>query len=210
MDFGEEAPMGRAVAVNLLLLGLFGLQHSGMARQGFKKRWTAIIPEHLERSTYVLVSSLTLFLLFWQWRPISGMVWNLQDSFPGTLLWGCFWFGWLMVFVSSFLINHFDLFGLRQVYLHLRSRPYTPLEFNTPALYRYVRHPIMLGFLIAFWSTPRMTIGHLIFSIGATLYILIGIRLEERDLVDLHGEAYEDYRRRASMLQPLPMKRREP
>ena len=200
IDQGPESPPLAALSVNLLLLGLFGLQHSMMARRGFKQWWTRIVPEPVERSTYVLISSLLLFFLIRQWRPIQGGIWDLADTVLGPVLSVLFWAGWLIVFSSTFMINHFDLFGLRQVYLYWKGREYTPLEFTAPGFYRYVRHPLMLGFLIVFWSSPQMTWGRLIFAAGLTVYILIALQLEEKDLKSVHGDAYENYRKRVSML----------
>jgi methanethiol S-methyltransferase len=206
----DSAPLGsmpEALLVNLLLLGLFAFQHSVMARPGFKERWTRIVPKSVERSTYVLISSLLLALLFWKWQPITATVWAVAGSAGRGALQAMFWLGWLIVLSSTFMINHFDLFGLRQVYLRLRSEPYRPLPFVQVALYRFVRHPIMLGFLVAFWSTPTMTVGHLLFAGATTGYIFIGIWLEERDLRKAHGEAYEQYRRETSMIVPLPSRK---
>lgn len=207
IDSGPEAPLTQAIVVDLLLLGLFAIQHSGMARMGFKNWWTRIVPEPVERSTFVLISSLLLFLLFRQWRPITGEVWNLENTFFDPILSGIFWIGWLIVLFSTFMIDHFELFGLRQVYLYLRGKEDAPMEFKTPALYKYVRHPIMLGFIIAFWATPKMTLGHLIFAAVTTVYILIAIQLEERDLRNIYGEAYENYCKRVSMLFLSPGKK---
>ena len=208
IDSSPAGSMPEAILVDLLLLGLFAVQHSTMARPWFKERWTRIVPRSVERSTYVLVSSLLLALLFWKWQPITATIWDVGSPAGRGLLGALFWLGWLIVLSSTFMINHFDLFGLRQVYLRLRSEPYTPLPFVTVALYRFVRHPIMLGFLIAFWSTPVMTLGHLLFAGATTGYIFIGIFLEERDLRRAHGADHERYCREASMILPLP--RRKP
>lgn len=202
IDSGAAAPLREALIVNVLLLGAFAIQHSVMARPGFKKWWTRIIPKSIERSTFVLLASLLLLLLYWQWRPMTAQVWAVEHSAGKILLHALYFLGWLIVFLGTFMINHFDLFGLRQVYLKLRNREYTDLDFRVAGFYKFVRHPIMLGFLIAFWAAPVMTVGRLLFAVATTGYILIALQLEERDLVNHFGEQYREYRRKTSMLMP--------
>ncbi len=202
IDNGVEASIGEAVVVNVLLLGLFAVQHSVMARPAFKRWWTRLVPRTIERSTYVLISSLVLFLLFWQWRTMPAVIWDVTWVPGRVALWVLFAAGWVTVLLSTFMINHFDLFGLRQVHLVWRGVPYSHLEFRTSLLYRVVRHPLMLGFIVAFWSAPTMTAGHLLFAVATTGYILIAIQLEEHDLSAALGEQYRDYRRRVPMLVP--------
>lgn len=208
IDSGAEAPFVEALLINAFLLGLFAIQHSVMARPAFKTWWTRVIPLPVERSTYVLLSSLLLFLLFWQWRSMPGVVWSAENSVVRVILLTLYWMGWLLVILSTFMIDHFDFFGLRQVYLYIRNEPYSNKGFRTPALYRYVRHPIMLGFFIAFWATPRMSAGHFVFALASTIYILIALQFEERDLVSVHGDAYREYKRQVPKLFPLPGKKR--
>jgi protein-S-isoprenylcysteine O-methyltransferase Ste14 len=208
LDGPSRDPLGTALAVDVALLGLFAVQHSVMARSWFKKAWTRLVPEPAERSTYVLFSSLALLLLFWQWRPIGGEVWSVEGGVARVALLGLFGFGWALVLACTFLINHFDLFGLRQVWLHLTGKPYKALGFVTPGPYRHVRHPLYVGWLFAFWMTPTMTVAHLVFAVATTAYILIAIQLEERDLVREHGRAYLQYREGVPMLVPFSGPRR--
>lgn len=204
IDSGATGPLAESLVVDTLLLGLFALQHSVMARPAFKRWWTRFVPASIERSTYVLVASLVLLLLYWQWRPITAPIWSIEQAFAATALNAVFWFGWLTVLLSTFLIDHFELFGLRQVFARLADRRPPEPAFKTPFLYRRVRHPIYLGFLLAFWATPAMTAGHLLFAAATTGYILIGIQLEERDLVQRFGDQYLRYRERVGMLIPWP------
>ena len=208
VDSAPQGSLAQALLVNALLLGVFAVQHSLMARPFFKRWWTKIVPKSAERSTYVLFSSLALILMFWLWQPIGGTVWNVQDPVARGILLSLFVFGWLIVLGSTIMINHFDLFGLRQVTLYLLGRDYTPIRFRTPGPYRLVRHPLYAGFLLAFWATPTMTIAHLVFAIATTAYILIAIQLEERDLLNEHGKKYEHYRRTVPMLIPIGKNKR--
>jgi protein-S-isoprenylcysteine O-methyltransferase Ste14 len=203
LDSAPQGPLGQALLVNALLLGLFAVQHSVMARSWFKRWLTRFVPAHLERSTYVLMASLTLILLYWQWQPLGGMVWEVSDPLWRGVLHALFACGWFLILYATFLINHFDLFGLRQVWLNLRGKDYTPLNFGTPGAYKMVRHPIYLGWVVAAWATPSMSITHLFFAVATTAYILVGIRFEERDLVRGHGVTYERYRERVPMLFPF-------
>lgn len=201
IDVGPSAGLTEALLIDVGLLLLFAVQHSVMARDWFKERWTEIVPRHLERSTYVLIASLVLALLCWQWRPIPETVWSVSG--PGaTVLWMVFALGWVIVLVTTFLIDHFSLFGLRQVWAHFRGERPEPPRFQEPGLYQYVRHPLYFGFLLAFWAIPEMTAGHLLFAGATTGYILVAIQFEERDLLRYHGRRYAEYRERVSMLIP--------
>jgi len=209
LDGQPRGPLIGALMVDVALLTLFAVQHSVMARKWFKEWWTRVVPKPLERSTYVLFSSAALLLLFWQWRPLGGVVWSVENPTGQLILRALFAFGWLMVLVSTFLINHFDLFGMRQVWLYLRGRDYTTLKFGTPGPYRLVRHPLYVGWLFAFWSTPTMTFAHLLFSLATTAYILLAIQFEERDLIREHGDTYQAYRRSVPMLIPFVRRNRD-
>ena len=203
LDSAPTAPLGMALLINVGLLSLFAVQHSVMARPWFKRGLVRLIPEAAERSTYVLASSVALILLFWLWSPLGGTVWDVQNPIGRAVLYGLFAFGFLLVLYTTFLINHFDLFGLRQVWLYLLGREYTSLNFVMPGPYRLVRHPLYVGWLFAFWATPTMTLTHLLFAVVTTAYILVAIRFEERDLIDAHPE-YADYKRRVPMMLPIP------
>jgi methanethiol S-methyltransferase len=204
LDGPLEGTLLSALAIDCALLTVFAVQHSVMARRWFKERWTRIVPWAIERSTYVLCASLALLLLFWQWRPVGMPIWTIENAAVRFGLWALFAAGWGTVLVVTFLINHFDLFGLRQAWLPLIGRPYKPVAFRTPLPYRLVRHPLYFGFLLAFWMTPTMTLAHLVFAVATTAYIVLAIQFEERDLVAEHGAAYEEYRRKVPMLLPAP------
>ena len=202
IDSGMVVPLAEALIVNILLMSLFAVQHSVMARRQFKQWWTQYVPKTVERSTYVLFASLALVLLFWQWRPIPAVVWQVADPRVAMAIMALSFVGWLLVLTSTFLINHFELFGLHQVANNLTGRPMPTMRFRTPLYYRFVRHPIYLGFIIAFWAAPTMTVGHLLFAAVTTAYIFIGIALEEHDLIEMFGDEYRRYRERVSMLVP--------
>jgi protein-S-isoprenylcysteine O-methyltransferase Ste14 len=208
IDTGPPSNVSEAIAVNLLLMSLFAIQHSVMARASFKQWLAQFIPAACERSSYVLLSSLILLLLFWQWRPIPIPIWQ-ASGMAALLLTGVHWLGWSIAFASTHMIDHFDLFGLRQAFVALRGTEMPSQSFKTPLLYRIVRHPLMLGFLIAFWATPEMTIGHLLFALANTAYILVALQFEERDLITAFGATYQDYRRRVPMLLPRLFTRRQ-
>jgi protein-S-isoprenylcysteine O-methyltransferase Ste14 len=204
INSGETGAFWSSLLINVGLLGLFAIQHSGMARPGFKEWWTKIIPKPIERSTYVLLASLVLVLLMWQWQPLTGIVWSVENEIGRWILWGLFGLGWFIVLISTYMISHFHLFGLTQVTNYLRKKGFASPEFQTPGFYRYVRHPLMLGFFIAFWAIPDMTVGHLLFSVATTGYILIALQLEESDLLEAFGEKYQKYREQVPMFIPRP------
>jgi protein-S-isoprenylcysteine O-methyltransferase Ste14 len=208
LDGPATTTFSTALALDILLLAVFAIQHSVMARRWFKNWWTQVVPWAIERSTYVLFASLALDLLFWQWRPLGGTVWSVQQPAARALVWAVFGYGWLQVLIITFLINHFDLFGLRQVWLHLTRRQYTRVGFSAPAPYRLVRHPLYLGFVLAFWAAPTMTVAHFTFAVITTAYIVVAIQFEERDLAHEHGASYQEYRRRIPMLVPRVVGRR--
>jgi protein-S-isoprenylcysteine O-methyltransferase Ste14 len=208
IDSGAPAPLAEALIVNMALIAAFGVQHSVMARQGFKRWWTKTVPQAIERSTFVLFASLALILLFWQWRPMPSAVWVVDDAVGALVLKASFWIGCALVLIATFLFDHFELFGLRQVFARLLKRDIPPPEFHTPLFYRHVRHPLYLGFVIAFWATPHMSAGHLLFAIATTGYILIGIWFEERDLIEQFGARYRVYREQVGMLIPRLRKSR--
>jgi protein-S-isoprenylcysteine O-methyltransferase Ste14 len=203
IDTGKPSPISSAVIIDAVLLSIFALQHSIMARQGFKRQWTRIVSWYVERTTYVVAATAALALLLWQWRPIPAAIWDIRGTVFGSVLSVTFWIGWGILLLSTFLINHFELFGLNQVWAYSRGVEFHPPAFKSPSLYRVVRHPIYMGFVIAFWSAPRMTVGHLLFSVATTGYILVGIFFEERDLVSHYGDLYREYRTRVPMLIPF-------
>jgi protein-S-isoprenylcysteine O-methyltransferase Ste14 len=203
IDSGVEGSVGMALTINAGLLALFALQHSIMARSWFKRAWTRIVPPAAERSTYVLFSSVALIVLFWQWRPMGGLLWQVDNELGRMAIYWIYAAGWLLLLAATFMINHFDLFGLRQVYLRFRQQEYVGLPFRTPGLYRYVRHPIYLAWLCIFWATPRMTIAHLVFALATTAYILIAIQWEEQDLTHAYGDAYRKYRQQVPKILPV-------
>ena len=207
IDSGIQGGTDNAWLINILLLSLFAVQHSVMARQGFKKWWTKIIPKSIERSTFVLISSLVLILLFYYWRPMPGIIWSVENDLLVLFMNTLYFAGWFIVLLGTFLINHFNLFGLQQVYLNMKNSEPKPPQFVRPLFYKVVRHPLMLGFIIAFWATPHMTVGHLLFAFATTGYILVAIQLEERDMVRFHGEDYKRYQREVSQIIPLPPKK---
>ena len=207
IDSGTAGFVGTALIVNIILLVLFAVPHSVMARPGFKKWWTQFVPQPVERSTYVLIANLLVILLFWQWRPMTGVVWDVGNPVGATILWVLFFLGFGIVVIASLIIDHFDLFGTRQVFLYAQDKEYTDPAFKVSAFYKFIRHPILFGWIVAFWSTPRMTTGHLLFAIATTVYMLIAIRFEERDLVTFYGDAYREYQRKVPMLIPWPVRK---
>lgn len=202
IDHGPPTAVGWAIVIDVALVALFAVQHSVMARPAFKRWLTRVVPESIERSTYVLATNLVLVLLYWQWRPITATIWDLTAPAGRTVLWGLFWLGWAITVASTFMVSHVDLFGLRQVYLAWRAQPYSHIGFHARALYKMVRHPLMVGFVIAFWATPTMTAGHLLFAGAMNGFIVIAVQLEERDLIAALGDEYRQYRRQVPMLVP--------
>lgn len=207
IDGTPQVPIGKAILINSALLLLFALQHSIMARPAFKRRWTKIVPEPMERSTFVIFTCICLFLLMWQWQPMGGIIWSVENPMAKAILTAVYFIGWGIVFISTFMINHFDLFGLRQVWLYFRGEEYKPLPFRVPLFYRFVRHPLYFGFLIAFWATPVMTVAHLFFAVMTTGYILTAIQFEEKDLVTHFGEKYISYKKKLPMIIPFMKKK---
>jgi len=204
IDSGPVISFSKSLVINIILLVLWGTQHSLMARQWFKDWWTKFIKPPIERSTYVLIATLLLILLFYRWRPMPQVVWNMENPLGALALSSLYYIGWLSMFYSTFLIDHFDLFGLRQVYLYFRGKEYTPIIFKTPALHKVVRHPIMFSLFVVFWATPMMTIGRLVFAVVLTIYTITGTLLEERDLIKMYGETYLSYKQKISMFFPIP------
>lgn len=204
VNSGEAGAIWSAIAINLSFILLFGIQHTIMARQAFKDKWTQIVPKPIERSTFVLITSFILIGLFLFWQPLPQVLWNIENETARLALYAISAAGWAMVLLSTFLINHFDLFGLRQVYLNLIGKPNTQIKFKMIGPYKWIRHPLMLGFMVAFWSAPTMTLGHLVFAGGFTSYILIGLHFEERELVQIHGDDYVRYQQSTSKLLPVP------
>ena len=209
VDSGTPGPLIEAVIMNLVLLGVFAVQHSVMARQGFKRWWTRIVPKSVERSTFVLFATTALALLLWQWRPMPDVIWSVENPIGVAVIHAVFWLGWGILLLSTFLLNHFELFGLRQVFARMMGWSEPQPVFRTPLLYKHVRHPLYLGFVLGFWAAPVMTMGHLLLAVGTTGYILVGIFFEERDLVNLFGDQYRHYRRQVSMLIPMPRRYRD-
>lgn len=203
IDAAPRLPLATAIIIDLALIFIFGVQHSVMARRSFKRWWTRFVPEPVERSTYVLLSSLALLLLFWQWQPLGGTIWRIGSDSGIILLYSLFGLGWLLILASSLMINHWDLFGLRQAYLYFRQQPYTPVSFMTPGFYRWIRHPLYLGWLLTFWATPTMSAARLLFALATSAYVLMAIQFEERDLISLHGLSYARYRKEVPMLIPF-------
>lgn len=206
IDSGTEGPWLASLLVNLAVMSVFALQHSVMARQGFKRQWTKIVPPLLERSTFVLFASLSLLLMYWQWRPMTTPIWTIENPLAANVVFAVGMAGWLAVLAATFMINHFQLFGIAQASAFLSGKKPEVVSFRTPGMYRYVRHPIYFGFIVAFWATPQMTAGHLLFAAVTTAYIFVGIFFEERDLIRMHGDSYELYRKAVSMIVPGPAK----